>query len=90
MKPTKRIEFDDFVGRFNAFVWIDTKKPADSGSWAGFAAWECDLKRSFGAGEGNRTLVICLGSKSPTIKRHPRGGGVYFRISPMQRYLIST
>ena len=28
--------------------------------------------RSDGAGDGNRTHVICLGSKSPTIERHPR------------------
>ena len=27
---------------------------------------------SSGAGDGNRTHVICLGSKSPTIERHPR------------------
>jgi hypothetical protein len=26
----------------------------------------------FGAGEGNRTLVTCLGSKSSTIELHPR------------------
>ena len=29
-------------------------------------------KQDFGAGEGNRTLVTCLGSKSSTIELHPR------------------
>ena len=29
-------------------------------------------KQGYGAGDGNRTHVICLGSKSPAIERHPR------------------
>jgi hypothetical protein len=30
--------------------------------------------RNFGAGEGNRTLVTCLGSKSSAIELRPRWG----------------
>ena len=30
------------------------------------------VRRAFGAGEGNRTLVSCLGSNSSTIELHPR------------------
>ena len=29
------------------------------------------VQRKCGAGEGNRTLVTCLGSKSSTIELHP-------------------
>ena len=32
------------------------------------------LNAFFGAGEGNRTLVTCLGSKSSAIELHPRTG----------------
>ena len=32
------------------------------------------LSLASGAGEGNRTLVTCLGSKSSTIELHPRAG----------------
>ena len=35
--------------------------------WVFLAAFDI----SCGAGDGNRTHVICLGSKSPTIERHP-------------------
>ncbi len=35
------------------------------------------MRRLFGAGEGNRTLVTWLGTKSSTIELHPPGDGFY-------------
>ena len=47
------------------------------------------LRRLFGAGEGNRTLVCSLGSCRSTIELHPLGREFYFRVSTVVDQTVS-
>ena len=47
----------------------------DQKSIAAAVATACLAKTRSGAGEGNRTLVTWLGTKSSTIELHPRAAG---------------
>src|SRR3546814_20971310 len=43
-----------------------------------------DLEESYGAGEGNRTLVVSLGSFCSAIELHPRLANTYKELRPVQ------
>lgn len=47
-------------------------------------------KGKAGAGDGNRTHVICLGSKSPTIERHPQTDNCMISLQNLPQIVVFT